>query len=242
MLYETRLAYYDDPYQTTLETEILRVDEEDGETIVYLDTTIFYPYGGGQPADQGTIVTASGKANVRNVLLRDGIVRHLCKLTEGNIEERQIATLTLDWERRYRNMRVHSAGHIIHDVLLEMVEGLTPVRGDHGSKPYIEYRVARPIDLSAETLESKVNQVIKQGRSVVTRETTLDELSQLTRFLPPNLPKDKPLRMMQIEGYYAMPDGGTQVRDIAEVGPVEITSLSSGEDKARIKYRVHDLT
>lgn len=239
--YDTELAYYKDFYATKLKTHVLSVGKDGNKLSIILESTIFYPFGGGQPADQGTIITDTGKANVRNVQMKDQIVIHDCVLEEGNIEEEQDAYLEIDWDRRYKNMRVHTAGHIIHDVLMEKKSDLIPVRGDHGSKPYLEYTSSNDNDLpSQEELEKDVNKVIGIGRSVVTRETTFDELEQIARFIPPNLPKNKPLRIIQIEGFPAMPDGGTQLNNINEIGKIEITSLNPSKGKLVVKYRVHD--
>jgi Ser-tRNA(Ala) deacylase AlaX len=134
-------------------------------------------------------------------------------------------------------MRVHTAGHIIHDVLMGTISGLTPVRGDHGSKPYLEYTPEINTTIK-EKLEEEVNNVIRENRNVITKETSLDELSKIVRYIPPNLPKDKPLRIIHIDGFYAMPDGGTQVKQLGEIGEIKILSISNNEGKSIIKYQV----
>jgi len=241
MIYlQTDLIYYQDGYKTSLTTEIQRVIQNGDKLIVFLDATIFYPFGGGQPSDQGLIATQNGKANVIDVQMRDGIVEHTCTLIEGSVEEGEEATLTLDWNRRHFNMRVHSAGHLIHDVLMQMVDGLTPGHGNHGSKPFLEYSPEVANLPSKEALQEAVNKIIQEGRKIITRETSYDELRQLAKFIPPNLPRNKPLRIIQIDGFHAMPDGGTQVRDAKEIGRVEITSVNSSNGKVTIKYRVYD--
>lgn len=240
ILYPTKLTYYDDPYKTNHTTYIVRAVEEDDKLELVFDSTIFYPFGGGQPSDQGTITTATGKAEVRNVQIRDGIVFHECKLIEGGIEDDQDADLELDWERRHWNMRVHTAGHIIHDILTQRIEGLTPLRGNHGSKPYLEYKADKEVDiLVKDALETEINEVVKEGKTVVTRETNSDELQKIAKYIPPNLPKGKPLRMIQIDGYPAMPDGGTQVKDLREIGKIELTSMSIRKGQLTVNYRVH---
>jgi len=245
MLYSTELTYYKDAYQKSSHTEIIRVDKHlDNKLDVYLDATIFYPYGGGQPSDQGMIITESGKAEVKNVQMVSGVVRHEAVLIEGDIDTGQEADLEIDWERRHWDMRVHTAGHVIHDVLTGLVNGLTPVRGDHGSKPYLEYTPEIDASIDREKLKEQlqlaVNKVITEDRNVDTRETSLNELQSIARHIPPNLPKDKPLRMIRIEGFYAMPDGGTQVKKLKEIGKVEIKSINCNQGKTTIKYSVTD--
>lgn len=238
MIYPTNLTYYDQPYATTLKTEIVHcIKQSDGKITVFLDSTIFYPAGGGQPSDQGLITTDTGKIEIRNVQMQEGAVKHEGLMIEGDVSEGQEAMLELNWERRHWNMRVHSAGHVIHDVLMGIKGGLTPIRGDHGSKPYLEYSPEIEPEIQ-DRLEKEVNRVILENRTVTTKETNLDELSKIARFIPPNLPKNKPLRVLQIEGFYAMPDGGTQVKQLGEIGEVKILSISNNQNKATIKYQV----
>lgn len=235
----TELTYYEDPYLKTMQAKIVGVERAEKRINVFLDRTIFFPSGGGQPCDQGVIATKLADFEVRNVQMNDGIVRHECELRGEMIEEGDEVNLTINWERRYKNMKTHSAGHIIHDVLMSKVTNLFPVRGDHGSKPFIEYKPA--IELSedfSQELELETNKLIKEGRQVITRETTLDELKKIAQFVPENLPIHKALRIIQIDGFPAMPDGGTQVQNLVEIGPVEIVSLMVKNDRTILSYRL----
>ncbi|MCZ6787378.1 MAG: PDZ domain-containing protein, partial [Planctomycetota bacterium] len=193
------------------------------------------PNGGGQPGDQGTITTSTGTATVQNTLSRDGVIRHLCQLTDGLIEAGQQATLALDWERRYKYMRIHTAGHIIHDVLMDRVAGLAPGRGDHGSKAFIEYNAPPDIEIDQDALEAAVNAIVQAGRDVITRQTDFEELNQLARSLPPTLARFKTLRMIQIDGFPAMPDGGVQVANLTEI--VNIDDQLHESRVERIKFK-----
>ncbi len=242
MLYPTQLAYYNDPYTTEFGSYVIETQRTGDRVAVYLDTTIFYPTGGGQPSDQGTIETETGAASVSDVRIVDGVVKHDCTMIMGHIEEDQDAKLILDWKRRYRNMRVHSAGHLIHDVLMELATGLIPIRGNHGSSPYLEYQTSQQVALDGlqDELNGRLNELIRVGRMVTTRETNLEELQQIARFIPNNLPKNKPLRVMQIEGFAAMPDGGTQVKNVKEILRICVTSIVEQGDILKVSYSVLD--
>ncbi len=99
------LAFHRDPYLAELETEVVEVGEADGRPWAITADTVFYPEGGGQPADHGVM----GAARVVDVHRRDGRVVHL--LTEpihpGPIHQR------LDWRRRFDHMQQHSAQHLL---------------------------------------------------------------------------------------------------------------------------------
>jgi alanyl-tRNA synthetase len=232
----TELAYYDDIYRKEWEAEVLDVREIGNRQEVFLDSTIFYPHGGGQPADTGSIEGPNGLFQVSDVKYRDLVVHHIGTL-EGQLEPEDRVMCKIDWDRRYWNMRVHSAGHFVHDVLMELTSDLVPTKADHGSKPFLEYR-GELRDLTAEQLEERVNAIIQENRPVHTGETTFAELKEIAEFVPPNLPKNKPLRFLQIEGYSAMPDGGTHVRKISEIGKVEVTAITVKGGNTIVRYRV----
>ncbi|HEX9009316.1 MAG TPA: hypothetical protein VF804_03035, partial [Holophagaceae bacterium] len=98
-------AYERDPYTTFLETRILRGGEAQGRPWAVLEDTIFYPEGGGQPCDLGTI----NGVPVLDVQKRDGEIRHTLEapLPEGP------AALRLDWTRRFDHMQQHTGQHLL---------------------------------------------------------------------------------------------------------------------------------
>lgn len=195
-----------------------------------MDKTIFYPEGGGQPSDKGMVGT-SRIEYVRNI---DGEVVHQVK---GELTVGSTVTCVLDWNWRYKHMKIHTAGHLIHDVLTSKTSNLVPTQGSHGKKAYIEY-LGNYDPLHKDELEAEVNAVLQKDLPVVTRETTYEELEKLCKFLPPNLPKNKSLRMIQIGDFSPMPDGGVQVKATKEIGKIWIASIVNQEDKTTIRYGV----
>ncbi len=134
-------------------------------------------------------------------------------------------------------MKAHSAGHLIHDVLMTMVDGLKPLRGSHGKKAFLEYSGSTKPDLK-EALEKKVNEVAGQDLPILTKETTYEELRKECQFLPTNLPRTRGLRIIKIDDYPAMPDGGIHVKSTKEIGKILINEIVSREGKVIVKYRV----
>jgi Ser-tRNA(Ala) deacylase AlaX len=111
---KTEPIYLDDPYRKEMVGLIIDViPEKEGVWRLILDKTVFYPMGGGQPTDQGTFLFPDGsQGEVYQVLLKDGEINHYVKTSlcpSGGMEVKG----SIDWERRYKNMRVHSAGHVI---------------------------------------------------------------------------------------------------------------------------------
>ena len=227
---QTKQIYYLDPYKTELEAKVLSVRPQGNLTNVILDQTIFYPEGGGQQSDRGTI----GNTRVEYVHFQNGEIIHQVK---GEIKESEAVKTAIDWNWRNKYMKIHTAGHLLHDVLMTMVKDLTPIKGGHGKKAFLEY--SGEIDpLIKEKLETEVNNVAQQGLEVVTKETSYDELAKECQFLPTNLPKNKPLRMIKIGNFSSMPDGGVQVKNTKEIGKIWIANITVQSGTTNIRYGV----
>lgn len=117
---KTKPVYYGSPYLKELECTVLSVENKGNLSSVILDSTIFYPVGGGQPSDRGKV----GLAHVETVRIVDGEIVHQVK---GNVNEGETVKAELDWDWRLKHMRIHTAGHLLHDVLLTMYPDLVPV-------------------------------------------------------------------------------------------------------------------
>jgi alanyl-tRNA synthetase len=227
---KTQQIYYQDPYKTELDCKVLSVEPQLNLTNVILDRTIFYPEGGGQPSDRGTL----GRAKVEYVRVLNGEIIHQVK---GEVSEGSQVKALLDWGWRYKYMKIHTAGHLLHDVLMTMTKNLFPLRGSHGKKAFLEYKGELDVTIK-NRLESELNLIAQQDLNVVTKESTYEELEEECQFLPPNLPKDKPLRMIKIGDYPAMPDGGVHVKSTKEIGKVWIANITVQNGLTNIRYGV----
>lgn len=227
---KTVQVYYSNPYAVELEAKVLSVQPQEKLMNVILDQTIFYPEGGGQPSDRGTI----GTAKVEYVRYQEGEIIHQ---VTGEIKDGERVKIVLDWAWRYKHMKIHTAGHLLHDVLMTMVKDLSPLRGGHGKKAFLEYK-GELDPLIKEQLEVEVNRIAQQELEVTTKETSYDELAKECQFLPPNLPKDKPLRMIKIGDFPSMPDGGVQVRSTGELGKIWIAHITVKDGITNIRYGV----
>ena len=102
---ETEKLYYQDPYLTTFTARVLTCEPAKTAFLVTLDRTAFYPEGGGQPADHGTL----GGVSVRDVHEKGGVVFHTC---DGPVETGSSVEGAIDWARRFDHMQQHSGEHI----------------------------------------------------------------------------------------------------------------------------------
>ena len=235
---KTHLIYLDDSYQKEMDAEILDVKPLDNNKYqVLLDQTVFYALGGGQPFDQGKLISKNWEGSVIEVLLKDGELWHYVKSQQPPEKGMKVHGI-IDWDRRYKNMRYHSGGHIV-DYALYMLgyspKVLSPLKADHGKKPYIVYQGILQEDIK-QKLQEKVDEVIEKDLTISWEFQPYESLQKEAIYLQPNLPKNKPLRTLRLEGVGAVADGGTQVHKTSEVGKVLIDLIEVIGDTTIIHY------
>jgi Predicted metal-dependent hydrolases related to alanyl-tRNA synthetase HxxxH domain len=227
---QTKPIYYQDSYKTKLNCKVISVTPSGNFLNVILDQTIFYPEGGGQPSDRGKL----GETRVEYVrIINDEIIHQI----KGNVEEGVTVEASLDWDWRYKYMKIHSAGHLLHDVLMTMTKNLKPLRGSHGKKAFLEYQGEINSSIKKQ-LELEVNKIAQQGLEIITKFVTYDELAKDCQFLPLNLPKNKPLRMIKIGNFPPMPDGGVHLKNTKEIGTIYIPLIEVQRGITRIRYGI----
>ena len=215
--------------------EILQTPKSDRIEII-LDQTIFYPRGGGQPSDQGVIKSQTGEAIIQNVVLKGDSVIHEGKL-KGNISVGQQAECLIDWQRRFHNMQVHSAGHVLHEAIMSLLPDLTPIEADHGRKPYMKYQGIINKILERR-IKEKANELIRKDLPIFSEFVTLAELEKRVSWVPSHLPKNKPLRIIWIGDFPPIPDGGTQVKSTSEISLFSQIIVTYENENTFVHYKM----
>jgi Ser-tRNA(Ala) deacylase AlaX len=215
---------------------------DDGKSILVLDRTIFYPQGGGQPADHGKISSASADFHVDDVRFLDGVVQHKGFFADGVLKQGDEVKLSVDANRRRFNSRLHTAGHLIDYAIERLGYKLEAGKGYHfPDSPYVEY-VGKIDDALKgklfETLEGQVNQLINDNLAISVKIVPFKELETLCGNVPPYIPTNKPARIMFVDGLHGIPCGGTHVSSTAQVGALTISSIKSKKGDTRVSYRL----
>ena len=236
----TKLMYLEDSYKKFLKTTIESITQKGDHYEVILAETVSYPEGGGQPSDRAEIVGKSGSVHITHARTTNGNVVHEGQL-EGMLIPGDQVTITIDWEIRFDHMRWHSAGHILHEIVTKLIPGIVPVRADHGKHAYIEYQGVINPKLT-QTLEKQSNLLIAENRPIMCEFVSLEELKKRAAWVPPHLPRHKPLRIVQIDGFPPIPDGGTQVKETAEVGHIAVTEIEQLGGIVRVHYSVDPIS
>ncbi|MEA1993642.1 MAG: alanyl-tRNA editing protein [Euryarchaeota archaeon] len=221
----TELLFLKDSYKREFEAEVLNFEKN----YVVLDRTCFYPKGGGQDCDTGTL----GDFTVSKVKKKKGKVLHKI---DGTPEEGDTVTGKLDWERRYSLMKYHTALHILSRAVFNRYGGAVAGNQIHPHKARIDFDLEEIKD--EKEIEEKTNEIIKEGRPVKTftvpREKAAELVDEKTRLdLIPDFIKD--IRVIDIEGYDIDACGGTHVKNTEEIGEIEITNVESkGKRRKRV--------
>ena len=230
----TELLFRDDAYLRTATARVLAVEEGGIE----LDRTVFYPQGGGQVGDTGRLLRADGAA-VAIADTRKGDtperVRHIPAPGGPVLQPGDTVTLEIDWPRRYRLMRLHTALHLLSCVIPAPVTG--------GNIAPDQARLDFDIDLSqlnAERIEHGTNALIAAGaltETVWITDAELDAQPELVKTMSVQPPRGAGrVRLLRIPGIDLQPCGGTHVADIAEIGPVRVVKIrSEGKRNKRVE-------
>lgn len=218
-----------------------RVDQQNGRDVVYLDQTILYPQGGGQPYDKGVIQSQDTKFIVEEVRFVDGDVLHIGHFEGQPFMQGEDVHIVVDADRRKLNARLHSGGHIVDMAVSKLGLNWTPGKGYHfPDGPYVEYDGELDPEQQTELqtkIEATANELIAQDMPVSCHFVDYDELKQLCRHIPSNLPTNKPIRVVQFADF-AVPCGGTHVAKFAVIQKLTITKVKNKHGSIRVSYAV----
>lgn len=237
----TEELFREDSYLRTCEAKVLSVGEEG----IVLDRTIFYPTGGGQPGDVGTLTTADGRAvpvaDTRKGKAVQGIV-HVPGEGAATLSEGETVTVSLDWDRRYRLMRMHTALHI----LCSLVDGGVTGGQIGDAKSRLDFNLEPENVPEKDALTEKLNAVVAGDHAVTIGSITDAELEAnpdlvRTMSVKPPMGAGK-VRMIRIgEDVDYQPCGGTHVKATGEIGRLEVTKIENkGKQNRRISIVLAD--
>lgn len=200
---------------------------------VVLDRTFFYPAGGGQPADHGHLAPPSGpRYPVVDVTKSGSAAIHRVRRPSGSataaLQIGASVTGTLDWERRYRHMRLHTGQHLLSALIFSRTGVRTHEAHMSGSGGTIDLERPLPSEAPIEGLAAEANAILAEERKVsvrhVSRETWEKNPTPRSGLVP--LPRHvDPVRIIEIVGLDACPCGGTHVRSTIEVGQLALDPL-----------------
>ena len=228
---DTEKLFYDDQERTEFEAVVLDVFErEDGYDVV-LDQTMFYPEGGGQPADHGTLTTDDATVRVTDIQEHDGVVVHRA---DGDPGTGEFVRGQLDVERRQRLMRHHTATHVIgfaaREVLGEHVRQAGAQKGTDRARLDITHyeRLSRA---DVKRIEAVANEIVMQNRPVEQAWPDRNEAEAEHGFdlYQGGIPPGAQIRTITI-GEDVQACGGTHVSRTGDIGAIKMRSTEPVQD------------
>lgn len=224
-----------DSYQQSCETCVISSSSNG----IILESTVFYPTGGGQPGDIGHLLFADG-TRIEIIDTRKGPeqdqILHIP--AEGSILPNAGSKViaTIDWSRRHRLMRMHTCLHLLCSLIKGDVTGGQISDG----KGRLDFNLPPEVTLDKGALTEALNKIITENREVTPRWISDEELAahpELVRTMSVKPPSGQgKVRLLDIAGIDIQPCGGTHVRNTAEIGPIEISKI---ESKGKMNKRVN---
>lgn len=240
-LMTTKLLYLEQMNQYTCEAQVVEVKDEDGKTVVILDQTIFYPQGGGQPYDIGTISNSDKKFLVEEVRFVDGIVKHIGKFKNEIFKAGEVVTCSVDIERRQLHTHLHSGGHLVDMGLKQLGITWRPGKGYHfPNGPYVEYAGSLEgvdVEKLKTDLENACNEIVQKGIATTVLFMPKEKMSSVCTFVPDYIPANKPARVVMY-GDFGIPCGGTHVSNLKDIGKMTIRKIKQDGENIRVSYSI----
>jgi misacylated tRNA(Ala) deacylase len=238
---KTKLLYHQNSYMFECTAKVVAVEGDE----VALDATVFFPGGGGQMPDHGTISwhNRQNEGNVIALNKRDDVVWHTLDCLAPQVGTEVVGTI--DWDFRYHMMRTHTALHILCGVIFGEF-GVQVTGGQmYPDRARMDFAMD---DLSKERIafiEEKINEAVKADYPIriytLPREkafTIPDLIRTKINLLPPEIEE---VRIVEIVGLDLQADGGTHVHHTKEVGSIKITKTENkGKINKRLEIRLED--
>ena len=207
---------------------------------IVLDRTVFYPLGGGQPGDTGVLTTANGTiVAIADTVKEMGTGIHLHVPADGapSLQVGDRVTAEIDWERRYKHMRIHSCLHLLCAVIEGGVTG-----GSIGTeKGRLDFDLPDTA-LDKEHITAELNRLIEENHPIGAKWISDEELvanPDLVRTMSVKPPSGQGrVRVLEIEGVDLQPCGGSHVKASGEIGRVRVGKI---ENKGKHNRRVNVL-
>ena len=224
----TTPIFRDEPYAREAPATVVRV-EPGG---IVLDRTVFYPRGGGQAGDAGELLLADGSRIAITDTLKGegGDILHV-SASALSLEPGTQVTARIDWERRHRHMRFHTATHLLCAIVPHQTNGCS-ITADYAR---LDFDMVEPLD--REHLERELARLVAGAHDVKTVWITDEELDakpDLVRTMSVKPPRGVgKVRLLEIAGVDLQPCGGTHVANTREIGAVRVARIEKKSARTR---------
>ena len=225
----TSEIFRDDPYKKECEAKIL----DFGDNWIILDQTVFYAEGGGQLGDTGLIKAGQQEIQIENTIKENDLIKHIFN-SKFDFEIGDNVTCIIDWDRRYKLMKMHTSLHLLCSLVNAKVTGGSVGDGKGRLDFNLDFKPNK------EELKDNLNDLIQGNHDITISWISAQELDKIPNLiktmsvLPPRT--NGSIRMVRIgDNIDYQPCGGTHVKNTSEIGLVEINKV---ENKGKLNKRV----
>ena len=225
----TSEIFRDDPYKNECEAKIL----DFGDNWIILDQTVFYAEGGGQLGDTGLIKAGQQEIQIENTIKENDLIKHIFN-SKFDFEIGDNVTCIIDWDRRYKLMKMHTSLHLLCSLVNAKVTGGSVGDGKGRLDFNLDFKPNK------EELKDNLNDLIQGNHDITISWISAQELDKNPNLvktmsvLPPRT--NGSIRMVRIgDNIDYQPCGGTHVKNTSEIGLVEINKV---ENKGKLNKRV----
>ena len=234
----TEKLFLDNSYLKEFEAKVVNVNDK----YIILDKTLFYPKSGGQVNDTGTLTRLKDNKEFQVVFavkVNDDISH---EVSEAGLQVNDMVRGKINWDRRYKLMRLHTAAHVLDAIFHEdngvLITGneLTPEKGriDFNLQNFSKEKVQEFIDKANEVINKNLqikNYYLKKEEAM-----KIPGIVKLANAAPPDLPI---LRITEIVDLDTQADGGTHVKSLKEIGKIVLLGIENkGKERKRVYYDV----
>ncbi len=225
--------YREDAYLTEASARVVSCDARG----IVLDRTVFYPRGGGQAGDCGSLVRADGSpVAISDTVKGDGQILHVAA---APLEAGEPVTARIDWQRRHRHMRFHTATHLLCAIVPHQTNGCSITSG----YARLDFDMVEPLD--REHLERELARLVAEAhdtRTVWMTDAELDASPDLVRTMSAKPPRGVGrIRLLEIDGVDLQACGGTHVANTREIGALRVAKIEKKSARSRrvvLEFRV----
>ncbi len=226
MAEKTERLYFESPYQVEFEAHIIKRTFYEGKPALVLDQTCFYPEGGGQPADGGTL----NGIRVQAVLEENDEIIHV--LEEEVTSDEVIGRI--DWERRFDHMQQHAGQHVLSQCLVQLLGAETRSfhLGEEASTLEIDKREITEEEV--EGVEKLANAVVFENREIKSKFVREDDIPKVPLRRPPK--KEGAIRVVEVSDFDHSACGGTHPQRTGEIGTIKIIRWERIRNNIRLEF------
>jgi len=222
----TELLFRDDAYLKDCTARVIGVNERGG---IVLDRTVFYPRGGGQAGDSGSL----GDVAIADTVKADGTILHIPAPGQGlsRLVPGALVPVRIDWERRHRHMRFHTATHLLCAIVPHQTNGCS-ITSEYAR---LDFDMVEPLD--REHLERELARLVAEAhdtRTLWMSDAELDANPDLVRTMSAKPPRGVGrIRLLQIDGVDLQACGGTHVANTREIGKLRVAKIEKKSARTR---------